>query len=40
MRHQHKFQILNQNREARRKIGGGNAHEQQGKSIPPFFLFK
>ena len=34
---QHKFQILNQNREARRKLGGENTHEQQSKSIPPSF---
>ena len=34
---QHKFQILNQNREARRKLRGENAHEQQSKSIPPSF---
>ena len=30
---QHKFQ----NREARRKLGGQNRHEQQRKSIPPSF---
>ena len=30
---QHKFQ----NREARRKLGGENTHEQQRKSIPPSF---
>ena len=34
---QHKFQILNQNKEARRQLGGENAHEQQVKSIPLFF---
>ena len=34
---QHKFQILNQNREARRKLGGENTHEQQSKSILPSF---
>ena len=34
---QHKFQILNQNREARRKLGGENTHEQQSKSIPRSF---
>ena len=33
----HKFQILNQNREARRKSGVENTHEQQSKSIPPSF---
>ena len=33
----HKFQILNQNREATRKLGGENTHEQQNKSIPPSF---
>ena len=34
---QHKFQILNQNREARRKLGGENTHEQQSKSVIPSF---
>ena len=34
---QHKFQILNQNREARHKLGGENTHEQQSESIPPSF---
>ena len=34
---QHKFQILNQNREARRKLDGENTHEQQSKYMPPFF---
>ena len=34
---QHKLQILNQNRVARCKLGGENAHEQQSKSIPPPF---
>ena len=34
---QHKFQILNQNREARRKLDGENTHEQQSKYIPPSF---
>ena len=34
---QHKFQILNQNKKARRQLGLENAHEQHGKSIPPSF---
>ena len=34
---QHKFQILNQNKEARRQLGGEYAYEQQSKSIPPCF---
>ena len=34
---QHKIQTLNQNREARRKRGGENTHEQQSKSIPSSF---
>ena len=34
---QRKLQILNQNREDRRKLGGENPHEQQSKSIPPSF---
>ena len=34
---QDKFQTLNQNRDARRKLGGENTHEQQSKSIPPSF---
>ena len=32
-----KFQVLNQNREARRKLGGENTHIQQSESIPPSF---
>ena len=32
---QHKFQILNQNKEV--EFGGENAHEHQSKSIPPSF---
>ena len=32
---QHKFQILNQNKEARRQLGGEYAYKQQSKSIPP-----
>ena len=32
-----KFQILNQNKEARRQLGGKNTHEMQSKSIPPSF---
>ena len=34
---QHKFQILNQNGEARRKLGEENAYEQESKSIPSSF---
>ena len=34
---QHKFQILNQNKEARRQLGGEYGYEQQSKSIPPCF---
>ena len=34
---QHKFQTLNQNKEARRKLGGEYAYEQQSKFIPPCF---
>ena len=34
---QHKLQILNQNREARSKLGGENTHEQQSNSIPISF---
>ena len=34
---QHKFQILNQNKEARHKVGREKAHEQKCKSIPPSF---
>ena len=33
----HKFQIFNQNKEARRQLGGEYAFEQQSKSIPPCF---
>ena len=32
---QHKFQILNQNKEAGRQLGGEYAYKQQSKSIPP-----
>ena len=34
---QHKFHILNKNREARHKLGGESTHEQQRKSVPPSF---
>ena len=34
---QHKFQILNQNKEARRQLGGEYGYEQQSKSIPSCF---
>ena len=34
---QHKFQILNQNKEARRQLGGEYTYKQQSKSIPPWF---
>ena len=34
---QYKFQILNQNKEARRQPGGEYTYEQQSKSIPPCF---
>ena len=33
----HKFQILNQDKEARGKLGGEYAYEQQSKSILPCF---
>ena len=34
---QHKFKILNQNKEARRQLGGEYACEQQSKFIPTCF---
>ena len=34
---QHKFRILNQNKEARCQLGGDYAYEQQSKSVPSCF---